>query len=812
MDNCIRRRAAQLGVMGEYVGIFDLLVYADMKGAIVKTWLGSELLDLLHLFAPVKRALMRHDAPEVYLVATRIENKDTLPVDDIRQVNHWIGASRMAGMEGIENIDDDANASMFENHHVLQAAIQHDVLPILDEGLEDIRFFYRARGFHVHATAAQGDCAIDALALSEGKERNPITWLALRSELMEHMWMLAADENWQHIWTMCGEDQADPDPEAGMDEDITPAVLDQGSELAVLDQGSALAVLDQGAEDAKGFLEGLRPGLVDEFMDACGFGNITAGVSEALQEHARDDLALARCRARHLTAPTKQKPKSGQQVRATLNDRISMGLAFNEYKRKNPKAVKNKQAFVRQFCKAHLPSCAWNRQMGKRVVRAGKLAATYKDAELGKRSQGRQVVREKHVASVLRKNRRTRQGQPLKAIAVEEALFAWFVDIRGSVVGRLPSAVVLARARQLLMEYVATQLSAGLVPRMPRVNSCWIFRWAARYGVSFRKPNRRFKLSRRGLLVRLRILWLNNIRVRYYAIRMLGVDPGEHLDNADQKGWHVNQAGSKEAGTLELSGAARVDLKENHAATRERLSFMTYCSNNLERIRRGLPLETCFKVQSTGERILADLTVPSRLFSVRVSDSGSYREEHVYLYLELHLEPATEDRRRRNDWRLFYLDIYSGHLSLRIWQICWDRMYILQFHGGGLTGMTQVNDLWLHHTMELEIGKLEAFAYLRKGLVRPGKVPTLTRQEILNNATTAWQTSIPHERSIAWTKATGLSLPLEEEAFVILRIALRSWTRCFVVVVVRSSSSGSTVILEVVEVRISSSCRLLSRN
>ena len=133
----------------------------------------------------------------------------------------------------------------------------------------------------------------------------------------------------------------------------------------------------------------------------------------------------------------------------------------------------------------------------------------------------------------------------------------------------------------------------------------------------------------------------------------------------------------------------------------------------------------------------------------------------MYLYLEMHLELATDERKKDKDWRLFYLDIYSGHLSYRIWSLCWDRMYVLLFHGGGCTGLTQPNDLWLHRMMEIEIGKLEALAFLRHGLRRPNKVPSLSRQEVLDHAQAAWSRSLPHERSIGVTKSAGMSMALD---------------------------------------------------
>lgn len=341
-------------------------------------------------------------------------------------------------------------------------------------------------------------------------------------------------------------------------------------------------------------------------------------------------------------------------------------------------------------------------------------------------------------------------------------LFQWFVDIKSAVKVRIYQKYVLANARRLLSEFVQSFLDAGTPPpQVPKLTRLWLWRWKLDYGVSFRAPNRRYKVSYQGLLLRLNICWTNNVCVRHFARRILGVDPGDHLDNADQKGWHHNQAGSKNRGSLHFKGQDEVDLKENHTDTRARLSFFTYCSNNPERIARGLPAEICFKLDGPGSTVLPRLVLPRGPFSVRCSDSGSYREEHVYLFLELALEPASEDRKKAKDWRMFYLDIYSAHLSYRIFALCWSRMYILLFHGGGCTGLTQTNDLWLHLEVEQLLGDLEGLEFTRLALMREHKVPTISRQSIVTNFFGIWTDGIDHTRSIAWTKRAGLSIALD---------------------------------------------------
>ena len=88
-------------------------------------------------------------------------------------------------------------------------------------------------------------------------------------------------------------------------------------------------------------------------------------------------------------------------------------------------------------------------------------------------------------------------------------------------------------------------------------------------------------------------------------------------------------------------------------------------------------------------------------------------------------------------------------------------MYVLLFHGVRCTGLTQPNDLWLHWQMERTIGHLESLSFLRQQFMRPNKIPTLSRQDVLDNVAAAWLRDIPHERSVKWTRLAGMSLALD---------------------------------------------------
>ena len=91
-----------------------------------------------------------------------------------------------------------------------------------------------------------------------------------------------------------------------------------------------------------------------------------------------------------------------------------------------------------------------------------------------------------------------------------------------------------------------------------------------------------------------------------------------------------NEGGSKRLGTLEVSGAPVVKLKENHAATRERVTLMTTTTSNpdVASSYRNMPLELLCKAKSP--RRIRDLVVPRGMrMSFAWAQKGSYRNEHI---------------------------------------------------------------------------------------------------------------------------------------------------------------------------------------
>jgi len=183
------------------------------------------------------------------------------------------------------------------------------------------------------------------------------------------------------------------------------------------------------------------------------------------------------------------------------------------------------------------------------------------------------------------------QGAPYKCPLIREYLYDWFVDIRRSVAGRISPKFVLLKARNLADLILQAQRATGHYTPMPKLDKHWLLRWKRDKGIVFRKPNQRIKASRQKMMTRLVAMWLNVFRVRYLAVKFLGFDIGVCIFSVDEKPLHFNEGGSKAIRTLEIQGAPAVRLKENHSASRERVSVMTATTSDMQAILQpgGLP-------------------------------------------------------------------------------------------------------------------------------------------------------------------------------------------------------------------------------
>ena len=156
----------------------------------------------------------------------------------------------------------------------------------------------------------------------------------------------------------------------------------------------------------------------------------------------------------------------------------------------------------------------------------------------------------------------------MKSGIVREELFDWFCLLKRSIHSRISVPFVLQKAATLVEDYIVECARRGVQARAPSISHCWLRMWRLYYGVSLRKPNRKWKVKRWVLAERLRIAWENTFRVRALAKAVLGYDLD--LDNLDQSPFHMNEAGSQSQKSMSIRGGGVVPLKEGHAQTRER--------------------------------------------------------------------------------------------------------------------------------------------------------------------------------------------------------------------------------------------------
>ena len=352
------------------------------------------------------------------------------------------------------------------------------------------------------------------------------------------------------------------------------------------------------------------------------------------------------------------------------------------------------------------------------------------------------------------------QGAGYKCPELRELLWDWFVDMRASVATIMTPKILMSKAKELAETILQLQRATGCFAPLPDINRMWLLRWKRDKGVVLRKPNCRFKCSKEVLVRRLRAMWINLYKVRYLASRVLGSDLGDQIYGIDEKPLHMNEGGSKVIGTLEVSGAPVVRLKENHAQTRERVSLMTSVTSNPDVAASPalMPLEMLCKGKT--DRRITGLVRPAGMrVSLQVAEKGSYRNENILQYLRRWLDPWTELRAQRKDWRILLLDVAKSHLGPEVIALCHSRGYCTLYHYGCTTGVAQVNDTDLHAELSHIYIDLEQVAFHDMQLFDPGNF-SRSLQAVLDDACGAWR-ACNHLKGVRGHKSNALSNALD---------------------------------------------------
>ena len=330
----------------------------------------------------------------------------------------------------------------------------------------------------------------------------------------------------------------------------------------------------------------------------------------------------------------------------------------------------------------------------------------------------------------------------MKAPILREELFRWFCQIRGAVKGRLPLKILEAKAIRLRLACIEAAVSRGFPADVPKiVGTNWLWRFRKTYNISLRKPNKRWKVPRKVLLSRLRNMWQNTIRVRCLAALTFEYDMD--ADGFDQKPFHINEAGSKCASTLTHKGELEIPLKEQHSETRERWTVNTMVTSREASARIGPPLDVLFKGGDLiGARLEAALPALALAgLTSQTSDSGSYRLEHVLWWMDKALQRLEGDDGR---WRLLFCDAYRAHEDDAVLRLAWKHRYVVIMHGGGTTGVAQVNDTHLITWSALEgIPGAGDAGSLRAAVAKP----TRMRVTCVRDLVMIWKRSSIHLRS-----------------------------------------------------------------
>ena len=334
-------------------------------------------------------------------------------------------------------------------------------------------------------------------------------------------------------------------------------------------------------------------------------------------------------------------------------------------------------------------------------------------------------------------------GAPCKAPLVREELFRWFIAMRYSIdwkaldaqrrscgkhkcVGRFPRRLLCTKLQQLMGDHCRAALLAGVQPQGFHICSRWLREFECEFGVSFRQPNRKFKVPKFIAAERCVLWWISTARLRALAEETLNYDL--EMENFDQSPYHHNETGSQDVRTLAVAGSNTVPVLEGHHDVRARWTSNMTTISEILRIRSGdIPMaQMMFKAD--GERLELRLRAHIRSrgygpwISVATSDSGSCKTSDILAFLDQHL-PRLENGRR---WRLMFSDDYAAHTNDSVFRLCWSRGYVMVPHGGGVTPLTQTVDTDLNKTVRAEYSALEAahlVEQMRAGVTIPNVPP-----------------------------------------------------------------------------------------
>ncbi|CAK0804003.1 unnamed protein product, partial [Prorocentrum cordatum] len=304
-------------------------------------------------------------------------------------------------------------------------------------------------------------------------------------------------------------------------------------------------------------------------------------------------------------------------------------------------------------------------------------------------------------------------------------LLQWFVDEIESLTSRCDSSPMLEHA-----VWIRSQLlqQGQREEDLPKIHKGWLYLWRKEHGISIRQGTTHFQVSYTKALDRVRCMFGNIFRLRHHWSRC---HPGTAMRwfSADQKPSWMNNAGRRPMHARR--GSRRVAAKENHAATRDRYTILTCVQSWQPLDGAAPPVAVLFKAQS-GARLRQEL----------------------------------------EDSMVILLDWYSAHLTAEVQRAIRDMGHVVLHHGGGVTGLEQINDTHFHAVVQRLLEQIETRVLRKQRQEDPSKIASLSRQDVIDAVAEMWMSLDHRGLSEKGCRQTGPLLggdAVPENVFVDLR-------------------------------------------
>ena len=317
-------------------------------------------------------------------------------------------------------------------------------------------------------------------------------------------------------------------------------------------------------------------------------------------------------------------------------------------------------------------------------------------------------------------------GRKVTVPEVRESMYQWFIDVRGALKGRLPMKLFKAQCKIFYEEWLLQQKDEEKKNKKIQFSKNWIRWWMKEYGVSLRKPNKRFKIKQDDRVERIKEYIMNVWRIRKFFQDTYGVDPP--IINGDQMPLHRNESSGEKSMSFIGQDAY---VKENYMLSRERITAYTQiCSDD------NIKFKPEFVFKGKGSRLNSKMNPPEGV-KFYWAPKGSYRLEQMLKTISN--LPDRYNIFTAKNYCIYVLDDYSVHCMPEIKESLLKRGYIYVGIGGGITGDIQINDTDAHAPLKKKYREEEMELMLQQLRHDKSKIPSPSREEMMSMLCKSWE-------------------------------------------------------------------------